>query len=118
MPSRPASRRWFQSCMVKPTTLCPSARNMAATVEESTPPDMATAMVSVFSFYSWLDHFDWRAVPRRNLPQSRDGFGHKRQRNINIFFNCLLAQAEADAGPRLIRTQAHGDQHMRRLNRP
>jgi len=25
--------------------LWPSARNMAATVEESTPPDMATAMV-------------------------------------------------------------------------
>src|SRR6476660_5354921 len=45
MPSRPARRRWFQSCMVSPTTLCPSARSMAATVEESTPPDMATAMV-------------------------------------------------------------------------
>jgi hypothetical protein len=26
-------------------TLLPSARSMAATVEESTPPDMATAMV-------------------------------------------------------------------------
>ena len=45
MPSCPASRRWFHSCMVRPTTLCPSARSMAATVEESTPPDMATAMV-------------------------------------------------------------------------
>jgi hypothetical protein len=43
--SWPARRRWFQSCMVKPTTSCPSARSMAATVEESTPPDMATAMV-------------------------------------------------------------------------
>src|SRR6266852_7780430 len=45
MPSWLARRRWFQSCMVKPTTSCPSARSMAATVEESTPPDMATAMV-------------------------------------------------------------------------
>jgi hypothetical protein len=27
--------------------LCPSARSMAATVDESTPPDMATAMVWV-----------------------------------------------------------------------
>src|SRR5260370_36134586 len=45
MPSRPARRRWFQSCMVNPTTLCPSARSMAATVEESTPPDMATAII-------------------------------------------------------------------------
>src|ERR1700730_13106391 len=31
--------------MVKPTTWCPCARSMAATVEESTPPDIATAMV-------------------------------------------------------------------------
>jgi hypothetical protein len=31
-------------------TLCPSARSMAATVDESTPPDMATAMVSVIRF--------------------------------------------------------------------
>jgi hypothetical protein len=36
--------------MVRPMTLCPWARSMAATVEESTPPDMATAIVSVFSF--------------------------------------------------------------------
>jgi hypothetical protein len=36
--------------MVKPMTLRPSARSIAATVEESTPPDMATAIVSVFSF--------------------------------------------------------------------
>jgi hypothetical protein len=28
-------------------TLCPSERNIAATVEESTPPDMATAMFFV-----------------------------------------------------------------------
>jgi hypothetical protein len=45
MPGCPARRRWFQSCMVSPITSCPSARSMAATVEESTPPDMATAMV-------------------------------------------------------------------------
>src|SRR5580698_5682741 len=31
--------------MVKPMTLWPSARSMAATAEESTPPDIATAMV-------------------------------------------------------------------------
>src|SRR5450755_4362887 len=47
MPSCPAMRRWFQSCMVSPMTGCPSARSMAATVEESTPPDMATAMGGV-----------------------------------------------------------------------
>ena len=54
MPSCPARRRWFQSCMVRPMTLCPSARSMAATVEESTPPDMATAMVSVFGIRQLL----------------------------------------------------------------
>src|SRR6266478_3943817 len=45
IPLCPARRRWFQSCMVRPMTLHPSARSMAATAEESTPPDMATAMV-------------------------------------------------------------------------
>src|SRR5438270_13955042 len=48
MPSRPARRRWFHSCIVKPMTFDPSARSMAATVEESTPPDIATAMVVWF----------------------------------------------------------------------
>src|SRR5262249_1315349 len=31
--------------MVRPMRLCPWARSMAATVDESTPPDMATGMV-------------------------------------------------------------------------
>ena len=39
------SRRWFQSCMVRPTTVSPRACSMPATTELSTPPDMATAMV-------------------------------------------------------------------------
>ena len=47
IPSRPASRRWFHSCSVNPTSVCPSAHSSAATAEESTPPDMATAIVSV-----------------------------------------------------------------------
>src|SRR5579875_3190137 len=44
MPSRPARRRWFQSWRVRPTSSWPSARSMAATAEESTPPDIATAI--------------------------------------------------------------------------
>jgi len=36
----------------KSITLWPSARSIAATVEESTPPDMATAIVSFVSFDS------------------------------------------------------------------
>src|ERR1035437_5431135 len=46
MPSCPASRRWFHSCSVRPTTVCPCAHSSAATAEESTPPDIATAIVS------------------------------------------------------------------------
>jgi hypothetical protein len=38
--------------MVRPMMLCPSARNMAATAEESTPPDMATAMVLEFGMFN------------------------------------------------------------------
>lgn len=52
MPCLPARRVWSQSCRVRPTTVfretaepAPSWASMAATVEESTPPDMATAMV-------------------------------------------------------------------------
>src|SRR5215467_13120880 len=98
IPSRPARRRWFQSCMVNPMTLCPSARSMAATVEESTPPDMATAMVSVLSFQLLAIHLHLRVVPRRNGTQPRDGFGNECEREVDIFFRRLLAQAEADAG--------------------
>src|SRR5580700_945362 len=47
MPCLPASRIWSQSCSVSPTTGCPSCTSTAATAEESTPPDMATAMVLV-----------------------------------------------------------------------
>src|SRR6185437_52752 len=45
MPCRPGSRVWSQSCNVSPTTVPPAWTRIAATVEESTPPDMATAMV-------------------------------------------------------------------------
>src|ERR1700687_840169 len=58
MPSCPARRRWFHSCMVRPMTLRPSARSMAATVEESAPPDMATAMVGVSDM----------SIPQPDLP--------------------------------------------------
>src|SRR5579872_553697 len=119
IPSRPASRRWFQSCMVRPMTLRPSARSMAATVEESTPPDMATAIVSCvnFSLLASTTHFHLWVVPRRNRPQMRDSFGNQRQREVNVFFGRLLSQAKADAGACPIRPKAHGKQHMRGLNR-
>src|SRR4029079_6317506 len=37
-------RRWFQSCIVKPTSSCPCSFNNAAAAELSTPPLIATAI--------------------------------------------------------------------------
>ena len=39
-------RRWFQSCIVRPTMAWPRSWRMAATVELSTPPLIATATVA------------------------------------------------------------------------
>src|SRR5579864_467396 len=74
MPSRPARRRWFQSCMVRPMTSCPSARSMAATVEESTPPDMATAMVRELDIVSSFGvfHVDSTRADRQHLVVRRE----------------------------------------------
>ena len=44
-PASPGKRRWFHSCIVRPTIVCPRSRNIAATVELSTPPLIATATV-------------------------------------------------------------------------
>jgi hypothetical protein len=43
-PLRPASPEWSQSCIERPTTSCPSFFKRRAATEESTPPDMATAI--------------------------------------------------------------------------
>src|ERR1039458_9583964 len=53
----------------------------------------------------------------REFPKTGYSFGHERQRDIDIFGDCLLAQAEADTGPRLIRSEPHRHEHVRRLNR-
>src|SRR5271169_950381 len=98
MPSWPARRRWFHSCMVRPTTLWPSARSMAATVEESTPPDMATAMVLVWdikaAFSSWLlalAKSQWLTansflfiVYGRELSQSGHGLRNQAQGKLDV----------------------------------
>src|SRR5712671_5102276 len=135
MPSCPASRRWFHSCMVSPMMLCPSARSMAATVEESTPPDMATAMVVgddilsssvLLAFGFWLLAFgSWllaksqklRAkslflVNRRQFPQPSYRLGHESQSKVDVLVVILLAQAEADTGARSIRTQPHSQEYV------
>src|SRR5271169_685775 len=105
MPSYPASRLWFQSCMVSPMTLCPSARSMAATAEESTPPDMATAMVLGFVM---LRVNSLLLVHWRQFSQPRHGLRHQRQRDVDILRSVLLPQAEPNAAMRAIASQAHG----------
>src|SRR5271156_4042298 len=59
-PCSSGRRRWFQSCMVRPTMGWPCSWRTAATVEESTPPDMAMAIrprsvsVCVGSVSNWV----------------------------------------------------------------
>src|SRR5215468_2002972 len=42
-PCNSGRRRWFQSCIVRPTTGRDCCWRTAATVDESTPPDIAIA---------------------------------------------------------------------------
>src|ERR1700683_209170 len=114
MPSCSARRRWFQSCMVSPMTLCPSSRSMAATVEESTPPDIATAMVLGFCM---LRADRLRSIHGRQLAQARYRLRYQGECHVDVFRSVLLAQAEAEAGTRSSGSQAHGGQHVGRLNR-
>src|SRR5580704_7989306 len=87
---------------------------MAATVEESTPPDMATAMVLEFVM---LRVNNCLPVRRRQLPQPCHRIRHQRKREVNIFRYVLFAKAEADASPRPIGPEPHRQQHMGGLNR-
>src|SRR5205085_9394648 len=92
MPARPARRRWFHSCMVRPMMLWPAARSMAATVEESTPPDMATAMVSV------------GMLLMNRLPRAGCGFSrgqHFRGENLATFDDIANAARVGEIGERV-----------------
>src|ERR1044072_7263266 len=99
MPAAPASCLWFHSCMVRPTTLCPSARSMAATVEESTPPDMATAMV-LLGMMAKAGLLADRSfiVNRRQFAETGDGCWNQFKSELHVFRCVLLTQTEADAG--------------------
>src|SRR5580700_8472159 len=100
--------------MVSPMTLCPSARSMAATAEESTPPDIATAMVLRLCM---LRADLLRSIHGGQLAQARYRLRYQRECHIDVLRSVLLAQAEAEAGTGSTGLQAHGGQHVRRLNR-
>src|SRR5580698_354638 len=104
---------------------------MAATVDESTPPDIATATVLCFSVTSvfdpivmsvllrrWLETNRGLLVHRTDLSQSPDDFRHKCHGKVYIFGRSLLAEAETNAAPRAIGRQPHRRQYVRGLNRP
>src|SRR5512141_2930712 len=98
MPSCPARRRWFQSCMVSPTTLYPSARSMAATVEESTPPDIATAIVC----FEPMSRSLLRRVHRAQFSQFGQYFRQHAEELIYLFVRIHLPQTEAHRAARAI----------------
>src|ERR1017187_8141652 len=97
---RPGSRRWFQSCMVRPTTARPSRASMAATVELSTPPLMATAMGG-------------SGMPG-DPPQMLDGARERVHQRVNLAGRVGAPQRETHAGARPFRGQAHIDEHVGR----
>src|SRR5262245_36722917 len=70
-------RRWFHNCIVKPTSSWPCSRKMAAAADESTPPDMATA---IFMFRVVLAN---ALEYRRKTRQSGGGGGDE-----NFIDNC------------------------------
>src|SRR5579863_3746261 len=56
-------------------------------------------------------------VNRRQLPQAGNSLWKQAQSELNVLGGVLLAQAETEAGPRPVRTQSHGGQHVRWLDR-
>src|SRR5512133_2434084 len=124
MPACPENRRWFQSCIVRPTTLWPWARSIAATVEESTPPDIATAMVEgiIVTQSGWAECQDLLAdrcliVNRRQLAQPGHRLNHESKSKLDVFRCVLLAKTEANTAASVVGAESHGGEHMRRLNR-
>jgi hypothetical protein len=75
--------------MVSPITRSPRARNIPATTELSTPPDMATAIVL-------------SDIRGRNLSQVRNGLDKSAHQRIDLLHSIRPAQGKSDAGPCLL----------------
>src|ERR1019366_4914355 len=93
-------RRWFHNCMVMPTTVRPSRTSMAATVELSTPPLMATAM----------GNSGMHRDPAQMRHAGSDGFDER----VPLPGGIAAPQGEAHAGARAIVAQADSLQHVGR----
>src|ERR1700722_20044328 len=100
--------------MVRPAMLWPSRLSSAATVELSTPPDMATAMRSDMlrrGLPGVLSDDRWRYAA-----QVHDAGLDCLDQAIDLFFRVLWPQREAHAGAGFLRRQAHGEKNVRRLD--
>src|SRR5579864_4548439 len=96
--------------MVRPTIRTPSRESSPATTELSTPPDMATAIVSFIGSGTG-------GISRRKLSQMRGTFGDGVNQSVHLFFGVRTAEGETQTGARPFPRQAHGQQYMRRFNR-
>src|SRR5580658_6305844 len=84
--------------MVSPTTFSPRARSIPATTELSTPPDIATAMVSAPSGFSGIG---WR-----QFAQMRYGFTHGLDQRVHLRRVVRTAERETDTRLGLFASQA------------
>src|SRR5262249_36987540 len=122
--------------MVRPTTGLPACCRSAATVEESTPPDMATATrpicVSLLSgkvsncvcvviyFRNLSSHFYFRAfgqfaVRGGEFTKLCDGCRNYFDGVVDLGHCGVASEAEADAGTRFFRRKSDGGEHVRWL---
>src|SRR3954447_19632393 len=90
--------------MVMPTTLRPSRTSMAATVELSTPPLMATATGN--------------SGMHRNPAQMGDAGGNGRDERLHLLGGVGASQGEAHAGARTVVAQTDGLQYVGGRKRP
>src|SRR5579872_161227 len=101
-------RLWFQSCMVSPMMLWPSRASRPATVELSTPPLMATAIV-----FSGMG-----GRQGRNFSEMGDRVNYRVDQVVDLLLGVRSAQRKADTGARALRSQADCEEHVRGLDRP
>ena len=100
--------------MVIPMTRWPSRISMPATVELSTPPDMATRMVSGISSVVRLPA---RSAFRRDTAKMSDAVDDGVGESVYLFHGVGCAERDADRRAGLAVAQADGAQHVRRFDR-
>src|SRR5918993_5959382 len=120
MPRRPATRRascrssivhqvpnlawpscWSYNCIERPSTSCPWSTSSAAATEESTPPDIATAIRIASGRPAVGEGAEARDDRRQDVEQRGDLGG-----------GGVTAEAQAQRVLRVVQRQPHRLQHM------